>query len=235
MFTQLKKTFVQFSCFITAVLVFRASALELPKDAALDLQSLDFQKREAANLQLLEWGRKHPEGAMAELYRQSRDADDPEVRERCLSVLRDLVNDEYLNDGEGYLGIRRQDIISRIPGFDKERNGVLVVEVVAGSAAANAGLRANDQITRMNGEEWLNGPASELFAEKVRSMKPNTKVSLGVVRDGKLIEINVVLGKRPLLADHPFMNGSTQDLEALERADREAYFRRWLSQRNLSE
>ena len=49
-------------------------------------------------------------------------ADDPEVRERCLAILRDLVNDEYLKDGEGYIGIRMQDeMATAVPGDVKPR------------------------------------------------------------------------------------------------------------------
>jgi hypothetical protein len=52
---------------------------------------------------------------------------------------------------------------------------------------------------------------------------------LSIIRDGELIELNVRLGRRPLMADM-FFNGLNVDPAASERAAIESYFRRWLSQ-----
>ena len=71
-------------------------SVELPSQPFLDLRAEEFRKRESAQAQLLTWAREQREPAIDELLLQSRIADDPEVRERCLGVLRDLVGDEYL-------------------------------------------------------------------------------------------------------------------------------------------
>jgi C-terminal processing protease CtpA/Prc len=98
---------------------------------------------------------------MEELYRQSRVADDPEVRERCLGVLRELVNDEYLSEGEGYIGIRmRDEVAAAVPGDANPRNAIRVMQVVPDSAAERAGLLVDDLIVGLNDLVWRDGPAS---------------------------------------------------------------------------
>ena len=66
-------------------------SLELPTKTLVDLSSSEFHKREAAQSELLVWSRRQHEPAMEELFSQSQAAVDPEVRQRCLNVLRELV------------------------------------------------------------------------------------------------------------------------------------------------
>lgn len=206
-----------------------ATAVELPSAALSGLGSQQFREREAAQLDLLDWARAKPGPAMTELLRQSQMADDPEVRERCLGVLRDLVTDEYLKEGEGYMGIGLRDEIGEVPGEPKPRGVIRVIQVAADSPAEHAGIRPNDLIAGINGEVWN----ETLFRANVRMMKPNMKVDLKILRDGRLVNLKVTLGRRPLSADTPSFPGQTFDPEAVERAAKEAYFRRWLSQRKL--
>lgn len=208
-------------------------SLEIPAKAYASLKSQEFREREVAELELLKWGRQQPEPAMTELLRQTRTADDPEVRERCLSVLRSLVMDEYLKDGDGYIGISMRDDAANVPGDPKPCNVIRVSQVVAGGAGERAGLQVNDLIAGIEDQFWHEGSATEPFMAKVRSLKPGTKVTLKVLRDGKLVALEVVLGKRPPSLNNFLLNGPNFDPEAIERADREAYFRRWLSQRKL--
>ncbi len=210
-----------------------AGAVDLPAKAYAALKSPVFREREAAELELLAWGRQQPEPAMTELLRQSRTADDPEVRERCLSVLRDLVTDEYLKDGDGYIGINMQNDTAVVPGDPNPCSVIRVTHVVADSAGLRAGLKMNDLIAGLDGQFWHEVPAAEPFAAKIRGLKPGAKVTLKILREGKLITLEVALGKRPPSLNNQFQNGSNFDPEAIERADREAYFRRWLSQKKL--
>lgn len=165
---------------------------------------------------------------MDELFKLSRTAGEPEVRERCLAILRELVIDEYLKEGEGYIGIRMQEEIGQVPGDPKPRALIRVIEVVADSAAEKAGLRLNDLIAGLNGQIWRDNTATLVFMEKVRQFKPKTRIQLTILRDGKLEEVDVILGRRPLIPDNPFFDDRQFDLEAVERVARENYFRRWL-------
>jgi len=203
-------------------------SVEMPSKALSSLASQDFHERETAQSELLAWGRKQPEPAMAEFLRQSRISTDPEVRERCLKILRDLVSDEYLKEGEGFIGIGMKDDVANVPGDPKPRSVIRVTEVRPGTPGQVAGIQLNDLVAGLDGQTWHEGDASLLFREKIRAMKPNTKIELKILRDGGLIDLKLHLGRRPAMADNLFFNGQNIDPEAAERAAREAYFRSWM-------
>lgn len=207
--------------------------LELPGGLLAGMESDEFQLREKAQAELLTWSRERPLAAMDLLFRASRSAGDPEVRERCLEVLRELVNDEYLKEGEGFIGIRMQDEITHVPGDPQPRAAIRVVHVLADSAAQKAGLKINDLIVGMDDKIWREGSALGPFSDGIRRLKPGTRVMLRMIREQQLIDMPVVLGRRPLVADNPFLDQSQADMEAAERAAKEAYFRRWLDNRKL--
>lgn len=214
---------------ILVLALFSAEAVELPSKALSGLASQQFRDREIAQVELLAWARLQPASAMEELMRQSRMAIDPEVRERCLNILRILVTDEYLKEGEGYLGIMLKDEVSDIPGEPKPRGVIRVLMVQPDSPAEHAGIRQNDMIVGINGEIWQD----VTFRANIRKLKPNIEVDLKILRDGRWIDLKVPLGRRPVYADNSFFPGQTYDLEAAERAAKEAYFRHWLNLRKL--
>ena len=203
-------------------------SVELPVKPFANLGSEDFRKREVAQADLVAWARNHRNVAIDELFRQSREAEDPEVRERCLDVLRELANDEYLKEGDGYVGIQMGDEITVVPGDAKPRGGIRVMAVVPDSAAERAGLRLNDLIVGLNDLVWREGSMSLQFSEKIRKLKPNAKIVLKVLRNGELIDLDVILGRRP---DDRFLKQWPMDLGAAERAAKEANFRQLLEQR----
>lgn len=208
-------------------------SLELPTKAFVALGSSEFRVREAAQSELLVWSRRLPEPAMTELLRQSQAAEDPEVRQRCLNILRELVIDEYSREGEGFIGIAMKDEISEVPGDGKARKVIRVTGVLEDTPARHAGILVNDLIVGLDHQVWHNEDALLPFREKIRTMKPNTKVDLKILRDGGLVDCKVTLTRRPLLADRLFFNGQNFDPDASERAAKEAFFRRWLSQRKF--
>lgn len=208
-----------------------AVGVELPAKAFANLGSQQFHVRENAQSELLAWGRGGPEPAMAELLRQSKIADDPEVRKRCLDVLRDLVMDEYGKDGKGYIGIGLEDMVANLPGEPNPRNAIRVTNVLPKTPADQAGIRANDLIVGLNGKDWGGNDTFRQFQEKIQALKPNSNVELRILRDGALIDLKFKLGKLPEFADARFFNGRDFDPVAAERAAKEAYFRRWLSER----
>ena len=214
---------------ILVLALFSAEAVELPSKALSGLASQQFRDREIAQVELLAWARLQPASAMEELLRQSRMAIDPEVRERCLNILRILVTDEYLKEGEGYLGIMLKDEVADIPGEPKPRGVIRVLMVQPDSPAEHAGIRQNDMIVGINGEIWQD----VTFRANIRKLKPNIEVDLKILRDGRWIDLKVPLGRRPVYADNSFFPGQTYDLEAAERAAKEAYFRHWLNLRKL--
>jgi predicted metalloprotease with PDZ domain len=206
-------------------------AEEFPSTALENFKSEDFRTRESAQATLLEWSRKNPGIAMDRLFGLSQTADDPEVRERCLAVLRELVGDEYLKEGEGYIGIRMQDETGNVPGDAKPRSVIRILQVVPESPAHVAGLKFNDLIVGLEDRIWRDGAASPSFMQTVREFKPATRITLRIVRDGTPMDVPVKLARRPLFAENPFLDESQIDLEAAEKAAKEAYFRRWMETR----
>ena len=75
------------------------------------------------------------------------------------------------------------------PGY-KEGEGVYVTEVPAGGAAADAGLKKADIVTKLNGVAVTSGPELQ---EQVARYKPGDKVSLTYNRGGKENTVSLVL------------------------------------------
>ncbi len=72
-------------------------------------------------------------------------------------------------------------------------NQFIVVDVLAGSAAAEAGLQVNDVITALNGEAM---PALPALREQVATLSPGDVITLTVVRaDAEPTDIVVTLGE----------------------------------------
>ncbi len=91
-----------------------------------------------------------------------------------------------------YLGVSLQDGTVTVDGA--QRQAAVIGSVSSGTPAAKAGLQARDAVVAVNGQA-LDG-ADSLVA-RVRELKPDTTVSLTVVRDGSSQEIPVTLAARP--------------------------------------
>jgi serine protease Do len=97
----------------------------------------------------------------------------------------------------GYLGVWFDQLDSGTAaslGMDKDTRGIIISEVADDSPAKDAGLQQYDVIV-----EFDNEPIEDRneFLNRVAMLKPGTKVSLVVVRDGKQKPFTVKLGKRP--------------------------------------
>jgi len=110
------------------------------------------------------------------------------------------IMDDLIKDGtvsRGYLGMYSAGEVDKTMaqalGLNRER-GIIVGQVVEDSPAEKAGLKEDDIIVSMNGEVVSDYDA---FRTKVASLKPEEKVNLEVIRDGKEKEISVILGIRP--------------------------------------
>jgi hypothetical protein len=216
----------------------RCAGLELPAEMVEGLKSEKFAERESAEAELLKWSRQQAEAAMDELYRQSRAADNPEVRERCLSILRELINEEYLRNGVGYLGVRMNPLTEGVvvPGEDKARFAIRLIQVEAGTPANKAGLIAGVLLLGVNDRAWRQEDTSEMVSDVIQGYKAGTEVTIKLFRAGNIVEIPVVLGRRPAAADLPQMlwPGIRPDpglAEAMENQAREAYLRRWFARK----
>ena len=83
----------------------------------------------------------------------------------------------------GYLGVNIQPVtkdMAEAMGMKTDK-GAIVVEAMPGTPAAQAGLKAGDVITKLNGTEVKD--ASDLTM-RIGSFKPGDKVELNYIRDG---------------------------------------------------
>lgn len=109
----------------------------------------------------------------------------------------------------GWLGVSIQNIDENMAKALKldGTKGTIVSGVADDSPAAKAGLQPGDAIIELNGSKVKN--ASQL-SNDIAGLGPNSKVTLGVVRDGKKIEIKVVLAEFPsevaAIPDAPAVN-----------------------------
>ncbi len=88
-----------------------------------------------------------------------------------------------------FLGVSMSDAVVEVDGTG--RTGAQVERVVAGSAAAEAGLEAGDVIVAIDGEP-VSG--SESLTGYVRQYSPGESVELEVVRRGTAETVTATLG-----------------------------------------
>ena len=93
---------------------------------------------------------------------------------------------------KGYLGVS----IKQLSEADKEKldtpSGILVSGVEEDGPAEEAGILEDDVIQTYNGEK-MNDPDD--LVKAVRKTAPDTDVKIGLLRDGKSMEVSVKIGK----------------------------------------
>jgi len=74
----------------------------------------------------------------------------------------------------------------------KDTKGVIIIEVLEGSAAEKAGMKRYDVVVEFNGEKVEEVNA---FRSRVAMLKPGTKVKIVVIRNGNRETLNAELGE----------------------------------------
>jgi serine protease Do len=93
----------------------------------------------------------------------------------------------------GYVGIAMNDVTPDNSRFFnlQDASGAIVAQVTPNSPASHAGLKQGDVIRTLNGQKIANSSALQIA---VSELAPGTTISLGVLRDGKPISLNVAIG-----------------------------------------
>ncbi len=96
----------------------------------------------------------------------------------------------------GWLGVQVQPVTAAIADSlgMKKAEGALVDQAEANSPAANAGLKAGDVITAVNGQPVKD---ARTLAQKVAMQPPGSKAQLSVVREGQNKTIELTLAEMP--------------------------------------
>ena len=114
----------------------------------------------------------------------------------------------------GYLGVMIQDLSEDLAAsFNFQGQGVLIGEVVADGPGDKGGLQAGDIVTQLNGNAMSN---SNQLRNSVADLDPESTISLGVVRDGSVVDLEVELGNRnpTQLASWQGATGSKSSIES---------------------
>jgi len=109
-------------------------------------------------------------------------------------IVKKLIAGEEIQ--RGYLGVRIQpvsDDLAEALGLP-ERRGEFVQFVQPGEAAEKAGLQNGDVVMKVNGKDVT---ADQTLSFIVANITPGTRVPLEVLRDGKRLTIQAVVGRRP--------------------------------------
>jgi serine protease Do len=109
------------------------------------------------------------------------------------SKLARTIAEQLLASGRvvrGYIGLTVQPLSMEIAEALQltQTRGALVNEVQAGSPAEQAGLRAGDVLTHFDGSPLADGGQ---YRNRAAMAKPGSSVTLGLIRDGKPLQIAV--------------------------------------------
>jgi serine protease DegQ len=102
----------------------------------------------------------------------------------------------------GWVGIEAQDITPELAESFKlpKASGSLIAGVLRDSPADAAGIKAGDILLAINDKEVVD---SSGMLNIIAVLKPNEKASLKIVRQEKVMNIDVMVGKRPKPATNP--------------------------------
>ena len=97
----------------------------------------------------------------------------------------------------GFIGVNIAEIdpgMARGLGLKPDTRGVLITQVFANEPAAKAGIRPYDVVTEVGGKRVQ---AGRQLISIVSSMAPGSKLELKILRNGKEVDVDLVVGKRP--------------------------------------
>jgi membrane-associated protease RseP (regulator of RpoE activity) len=105
--------------------------------------------------------------------------------------------------GNGRLGVTFITLDEQVAAEREveQTDGALIVSVIEGSPAAEAGLLENDVVTAVNGEPV---DVERTLRDRLFAYEPYDVVTLDVIRDGETQQIEVTLGQPEMSAFIPF-------------------------------
>ena len=110
------------------------------------------------------------------------------------------VSDQLIEKGKisrPYVGILMQEMTPKLAkslGHDSNTKGVVIAGVKPDSPASKAGIEQGDILQRINGKEVL---SSIEVQKEVRKHKPDEKLTFLVLRNNKLVPMDVKIGEFP--------------------------------------
>jgi len=109
---------------------------------------------------------------------------------QALFVMRDLI--AFGKVIRGWLGVSVQPLRSREPGQDLALG---IIGVARDSPAWNAGIRAGDVITHINGDRVAD-PRTTMH--RIALLRPGDAIDITLDRESGRLDLNVIIGTRPI-------------------------------------
>jgi len=112
-----------------------------------------------------------------------------------VNVVKDALSQFRANGkfpGRAFLGVRYQAIAKSSAIMNNVPQGMYVVDVVSGSPAEDAGVKVDDIITKIDGQE-LNDKNS--LTDIISKKKPGDKITLDIWRDGQTLQATATLSE----------------------------------------
>ncbi len=114
------------------------------------------------------------------------------------SIAKDIMGQiiEKGHVSRGWLGIEGQDITPQLAESFNLQNvtGVIVAGIQRNGPAANAGVRAGDIITEVNGQVATN---QRTVMNLIAHITPGETLKIKILRAGKMVEVEATVGERP--------------------------------------
>jgi len=112
------------------------------------------------------------------------------------------VMDQIIATGtvtRGWIGVEMQELTPELAESFKldSTDGTLIAGVIRNSPAEQAGIRPGDILTAVEGKHVTD---SSSMLNLIAALQPGKRAVLTVVRNGKSLQISVLVGKRPLQA-----------------------------------
>ncbi|MEX2146727.1 MAG: DegQ family serine endoprotease [Candidatus Rokuibacteriota bacterium] len=110
-----------------------------------------------------------------------------------------LVMNQLIKSGRvvrGWLGVAIQDVTDELSSSFgvRERQGVLVADVIKGGPAEKGGVRPGDVVVELDGTKIREVPDLQ---RRVANVAPGETVKLTVVRDKQAVSVTVAIGEMP--------------------------------------
>lgn len=164
------------------------------KQAVVRLGGAAPEERDAARQQLESWGKAYPRytlQALAGIYAVETDL---ERRFQLEALLRDLAARWLFYQPAAFLGVNFSYV-----RLEDHATAIRVNNIVPGSPAEKAGLRANDLILGISGKTFEADYDAAAFAEEIRSGLPLEPLELRIRRQN-LFTVEVLLQPFPMPA-----------------------------------
>jgi len=162
-----------------------------------ELGAKTFRQRESAQKRLLTLSEQEWQTVLEQCLRAYATTTDPEIKLRAREVMAALVDKNIFNRPRAYLGVK----ISPASFVDKDgrvQRAIAINEVVPDSGAEQAGLRAGEQILRVDELDCTLMESTAGFVRYVQTKQPGDKVVVHLQRDGAKETIEVELKTMPV-------------------------------------